>query len=182
MPKSITMANNDKFTIGSYFQALTRILGAPGQFFSEFPEKVGFRQPVGFLVVSSLFFTGASLTCISESHVLMAGILLINAIAMPFIAAGTGFMVMTMAIGKRVTFAKFFAVYAFAGGVTMLASWIPLFVWVTEPWKWLLIALGMVKGCGLRWMQAVLIIGISIFILVLFFLSLAPVVTYIKGL
>jgi hypothetical protein len=111
----------------------------------------------------------------------MAGILLINAIAMPFIAAGTGFMVMTMTIGKRVTFTKLFAVYAFAGGVTMLASWIPLFVWVTEPWKWLLIALGMVKGCGLRWMQAVLIIGISIFILVLFFLSLAPVVTYIKG-
>ncbi len=181
MPESITMADNDKFTIGSYFQALTRILGAPGQFFCEFPEKVGFRQPVRFLVVSSLFFTGASLTCISASHVLMAGILLINAIAMPFIAAGIGFMVMTVAIGKRVAFKRFFAVYAFASGVTMLASWIPLFVWVTEPWKWLLIAVGMVKGCGLRWMQAVLIIGISIFILVLFFLSLAPVFSYVKG-
>ena len=111
----------------------------------------------------------------------MVGILFVNSIAMPFVAAGIGFMVMTMTIGKRVAFAKFFAVYAFATGVTLLASWIPLFVWLTEPWKWLLIALGMVKGCGFKWMQAFLIIGLSVFVLVLFFWSLGPVILYIKG-
>lgn len=182
MSESITIANNERFTFGFYFQALTRILGSPRQFFSELPENMVFRKPFGFLLVSGLFFTGASLTCIHEKPVLMAGILLINAVGMPLIAAGIGFMAMTMTIGKRVTFTRLFAVYAFAAGVTLLASWIPLFVWLTEPWKWLLIAMGMVKGCGFKWMQAFLIIGLSIFVLVLFFWSLGPVILYIRGL
>ena len=181
MAESIAMTGTERFTIKFYFQTLTRILGAPRQFFSELPDEWGFRKPFGFLLLSSLFFTGASLTCIHERPILMAGILLVNALAMPFITASISFLVMTMTMGKRVTFARLFAVYAFASGVTLLASWIPLFVWLTEPWKWLLIIFGMVKGCGLRWMQAILIIGLSIFILVLFFWSLTPVILYIKG-
>lgn len=180
MARIIEMTGNERFTMGFYFQTLTRMLGAPGDFFSEFPDKPDFRRSFGFLIISSLFFTGASLTHIRESPVLTAGILLINAVAMPFITAGLGFMVMTMTLGKRVKFTKFFAVYAYATGVTLLASWIPLFVWFTEPWKWLLIAMGLVKGCGLRWMQAILITGLSIFITVLFFWSLAPVILYVK--
>ena len=176
------MTNSERFTIGFYFQAMTRILVSPGQFFRELPGNVGFRQPLGFLVMSSLFFTGASLTCIHERPVLMGGILLVNAIAMPFVTAGAGFVVMTMTVGKRVTFKRFFAVYAFATGVTLLASWIPLFVWLTEPWKWLLIAIGLVRGCGLRWLQALTVIGCSIFVLVLFFWALVPVILYVKGL
>ena len=182
MAEPLAIADNDRFTFGFYFQSLTRILGSPRQFFSELPENVGFGKPFGFLLISGLFFTGASLTCIHEKTVLMAGILLINAVGMPLIAAGIGFTAMTMTIGKRVAFTRLFAVYAFAVGVTLLASWIPLFVWLTEPWKWLLIATGMVKGCGFKWMQAFLIIGLSIFVLVLFFWSLGPVILYIKGL
>lgn len=142
----------------------------------------GLENLLVFCSYPVFFFSGASLTYIHERPILMVGILFVNSIAMPFVAAGIGFMVMTMTIGKRVAFAKFFAVYAFAAGVTLLASWIPLFVWLTEPWKWLLIALGMVKGCGFKWMQAFLIIGLSIFVLVLFFWSLGPVILYIKGL
>ena len=182
MAKVFKMTETARFTVGFYFQALTRMLGAPGEFFGQFPEKMDFQKPFCFLILSSLFFTGMSLTCFHESHVAMAAILLVNAVAMTFIAAGTGFFVMAMTIGKRVAFSKFFAVYAFSAGVTMLASWIPLFVWVTEPWKWLLIAVGMVKGCGLRWGQTIFIIGVSIFIVVLFFWSLTPVISYFKGL
>jgi hypothetical protein len=182
MSESITIGSNDRFTIGFYVQTLTGILVSPMRFFGELPEETGFRKPFGFLLTSSLFFTGASLTCIYDRHVLMAGILLINAIAMPFVTAATAFLVMTMTMIKRVSFTRLFAVFAFASGVTMLASWIPLFVWITEPWKWLLIAMGMVKACGLGWMQAILIVGCSIFIVLLFFWSLAPVIFYVKGL
>lgn len=172
-----------RFTFGFYFQSLTRLLSSPSRFFSELPyETTGFRQPLGFLMISSLFFTGASLTTISENQILMAGILFVNAIAMPFITAGISFMVMTMSIGKRVTFERLFSVVAFATGVTLLASWIPLFVWLTEPWKWLLIILGMIKGCEFKWTQAMLIAAASIFILVLLFWSIGPVIVYIKGL
>ena len=172
---------NDRFTFGYYFQTLTKMLSSPGRFFGELPVETGFRRSLGFLIISGLFFSGASLTTISENQILMAVILLVNAISMPFVSAGITFMVITMAMGKRVTFQKLFSVYAYATGVTLLASWIPLFVWLTEPWKWILIVMGMVKGCGFSWGKAILIIAVSIFIVVLFFWSLGPVIAVLKG-
>ena len=68
---------------------------------------------------------------------------------MPFMAAGVGFMLMTMTFRRRTGFERLFGVYAFAAGVTLLVSWIPLFLWLCEPWKWLLTGIGLVKGCGL---------------------------------
>ena len=173
---------NNRFTFGFYFQALTKMLSSPTRFFGELPGETGFRQPLGFLIISSLFFAGASLTTISENQILVGGILLVNAVAMPFVTAGISFMVMTMAMGKRVSFPRLFSVYAYATGVTLLASWIPLFVWLTEPWKWILIIIGMVKGCGFRWMQAILVVAVSIFIVVLLFWSLGPVIVLMRGL
>jgi len=167
--------------IGFYFQALTGILGSPGQFFSEFSRETGFWKPFGCLIMSSLFFTLAGLTQVHENQALMAGILFLNAVSMPFITAGTAYMVMTMTIGKGVTFVRLFSGVAFAAAITLLASWIPLFVWLTEPWKWALILIWMVKGCGLRWMQAILIAGISAFVLVLFFWSLGSVISCVRG-
>ena len=173
---------NNRFTFGFYFQALTKMLSSPTRFFGELPGETGFRQPLGFLIISSLFFAGASLTTISENQILVGGILLVNAVAMPFVTAGISFMVMTMAMGKRVSFPRLFSVYAYATGVTLLASWIPLFVWLTEPWKWILIIIGMVKGCSFRWMQAILVVAVSIFIVVLLFWSLGPVIVLMRGL
>jgi len=181
MDKGMTTENNARFTVGFYFQALTKMLSSPSRFFGELPIETGFRKPLGFLILSGLFFAGASLTTFSENRPLMGGILLINALAMPFVTAGMGFMIMVMTMGKRVTFSKLFSVYAYAGGVTLLASWIPLFVWLTEPWKWILIVLGMVKGCGFKWIQAILVVVVSILVVVLLFCSLAPVIDWIKG-
>ncbi len=173
---------NNRFTFGFYFQALTKMLSSPSRFFGELPGETGFRQPLGFLIISGLFFAGASLTTISENRILISGILLVNAVAMPFVTAGISFMVITMSMGKRVTFSRLFSIYAYATGVTLLASWIPLFVWLTEPWKWMLLIIGLVKGCGFRWMQAILVVAVSIFIVVLFFWSLGPVIVQIRGL
>jgi len=182
MEKCMTIENTNRFTLGFYFQALTRMLSSPSRFFSELPDETGFRQPLGCLTISSLFFAGASLTTISENQILMGGVLFVNAVAMPFVTAGITFMVMTMSMGKRVPFPKLFSVYAYATAVTLLASWIPLFVWLTEPWKWMLIIIGMVKGCGFKWMQAILVVAVSIFIVVLFFWSLGPVIVQMRGL
>jgi hypothetical protein len=99
---------------------------------------------------------------------------------MCFISAILGFTAMTMTLGRRVRFPRLFSVYAYSASVTLLAAWIPLFIWITEPWKWLLIGLGLVKGCGLRWFQALMVVGISIFVLVIFFWSLGPVITVFK--
>jgi len=182
MTESMETTEANKFSLGFYMHVLTGMLGAPGRFFKELPDETGYRRSLGFLLVSSLFLTGASLTQVHERPLLMAGILLVNAIGMPFVTAGVSFMAMTMFIEKRVPFQRIFAVYAFSSGVTMLASWIPLFTWITEPWKWVMVSIGMASGCGLNWKQTILVIGLSILILVLFFWSLTPVILSLRGL
>jgi hypothetical protein len=174
------MTEGDTFSFGFYFQTLTGLLSSPRHFFANLPVKVGYARSLGFLLVSSLFFTGASLTHIQGQRFLMASILFVNAVAMPLIAAGVGFMITTMTFSKRSGFERFFAVYAFSAGVTLLVAWIPLFLWISEPWKWLLTGIGLVKGCGLRWFQALVVIGFSILVLILFFWSLGPVIHQIR--
>jgi hypothetical protein len=166
-----------QFSITYYFQVLTKVLGAPGTFFRELPENNGFIQSIGFLVVSAAFSSGAAvLTQPLEQPLVAGGIYFINAMGMTLIAAGLGYIIMVMTAGRKVGFQRFFCVYAFASGVTLLAAWIPLFVWLTEPWKWILIGVGLSKTIGLKWIPIVLIIGISIAVIILFFWSLAAMV------
>lgn len=170
-----------RLTPGYYCRTLADIVGAPGRFFSRLPEPVGFRRSIGFLLFSCLFFAGASFLCFRPSSFLLTGILFVNALFMPFIASGIGFMAMAMILGKRIPFERLFAIVAFSWGVTLMASWIPFSLWVTEPWKWSLIAVGMVKGGGLRWGQTILLLALTIGILVLFFRSLLPLIGHLRG-
>jgi hypothetical protein len=165
------------FSIGFYFRSLAKVLGTPGAFFTESQQSVGLQQSAGFLVVSSAFFALASLTTREfDAPWLSSSIFFVNAVGMTLIAAGFGYMTLTMFWGRKVTFRKFFSVYAFASGVTLLASWIPLFVFITEPWKWIMIGIGLNKACELKWLQSIMIIVLSIGMIVLFFRSLLPVI------
>jgi len=166
-----------RFSIGFYFKSLAKALATPVTFFQELPEDTAFHQSAGFLIVSSAFFALASLTTRDfEAPWISSGVFFLNAVGMTLIAAGLGYISMTMFWGRKVTFRRFFSVYAFASGVTLLASWIPLFVFMTEPWKWLMIGIGLTKTCGLKWLQSVLVIVMSIGMIVLFFWSLLPLV------
>ncbi len=109
--------------------------------------------------------------------VILGGIFFINAMGMAFIAAGLGYMVMTMIMGKRVTFIRFFSIYALSSGVILLVSWLPFIFWITEPWKWWLIGTGMIKNCDFSLTQVFVIIGMSIATMVLFFWTVLPIIT-----
>ena len=178
MKVSEIIAQEDKFSFGFYFKALTRILGRPHDFFAGLSWDAGWKQPVGFLVVSSLFSSGANLVQgMYARPVLMATIFLINAIGMVLIAAVLGYLVVLLTMGRCLSFTRFFSVYAYAAGVTLLASWIPFFFWLTEPWKWWLIAVGLVLGCGFNWKQAIMVTAFSFSLLVFIFWLLIPNVT-----
>lgn len=167
--------------LSSYFRALGLLVRSPRLFFSELSEAgTGFQRPFAFLLISGLFFAAASLTSQHARPVLAAGVLLGNALAMPFVNAAVGFMVMTLTLGRRVSFERLFAVYAYASGVVLLVSWVPLLVYLTEAWKWSLVGMGMVKGCGFKWTQALMVIGLSVLIVTLFFWSLGPVISSLK--
>jgi len=172
---SETRIRPDKFSAGFYFMTLTRILGQPRRFFGDLPTEPGFKNPGGFLVVSSLFFTGASLLKgLSVQPVLMAAILLVNALGMALIASSLGYLVVLLTMGRCRTFSRFFSIYAFASGVTLLVAWVPNFIWLTEPWKWWLITVGLVHGCKFNWKQAVMVTAASFCLLVFIFWLLLP--------
>jgi len=181
MEKSTEINGYGKFTIGRYFQIMTKMVGEPGQFFSDISNAMSFTQALGCLVISCLFFTGASLTQIHETNILIAGILFLNAVAMPVIAACVTFVVINISFFKSVTFVRLLSVYSYAASVTLLLSWIPLFIWLTEPWKWVLVYKGLTRGCGLKRVKTIFVIVITVSALALLFRSLEILIFYMKG-
>ena len=185
LPKTMEQKNNSgkdsctvKFSIGFYLRTVTKLLSEPKKFFRDCADKTTFSQALGFLTVSSLFFTAANLTSNMYIRPFMMGpILFVNAVGMAFIAAAFGYVVMTMLMGRKVPFVKFFSIYAFASGITLLASWVPFFMYLTEPWKWWLIGTGMIKCCGFRASQTLVIIGVSMGVMFLLFWSVLPIIS-----
>ena len=167
-----------KFSMGFYLRTVTRLLSEPKKFFSDCAGETTFNHSLCFLVVSSLFYTAASLT--SNMYIrpfIMGAIFFMNAVGMTFIAAAFGYVVMTMFMGRKVPFVRFFSIYAFASGITLLASWVPFLMYLTEPWKWWLIGTGMTRSCGFRLSQTLMIIGVSMGVMFLLFWSVIPIVT-----
>ncbi len=168
------MDEKESFTLGFYFRTLSGVLAEPRRFYSELHPGTGMFQPLMFLIVSSLLFTGGSLMGTGETLSIAGGILFVNAVGMVFIASAVGYMILVMMAGRRVSYERFFTVYALSAGVTLLASWVPFFLWITEPWKWWLIGTGMTRHLGLARKQALIVIGLSIGVMFLFFRSLLP--------
>ncbi|ACL03934.1 conserved hypothetical protein [Desulfatibacillum aliphaticivorans] len=171
---------NNSGIIG-YFQALTGVLSRPGLFFESLDQEAPLSKPLGFLLASALFFTGASLTCLAHDYAIMAGVYFINALFMPMVSAAVCFLFMTMFTGRTVKFRAVMAVHAYASGVTMLAAWIPLFVWFTEPWRWILIILGTVKACKISWLKSILAALAAFVTTNVFFWSLMLAIAGLKG-
>lgn len=175
------MAQTEHFSLGFYIHTLTKMLGQPRKLFGEFPHDAGLKQPLGFLMASSLFFAGASLMSnLSPNPLVMGGIFFLNAMGMTIIAASIGFMVMIIIMGRRVTFVRFFSIYALSAGVTLLASWLPYFIWLTEPWKWWLIGTGMINGLGFGRVQVLVIIGVSVGVMFLLFRWVLPMTASLR--
>jgi len=172
------MEESSNLTLGFYFQAVTGMVKEPRIFFSELPENMAMKTPMAFLVISCLLSTAIGLmTGQPENPYLIGGVYFANAMGMTFIAAGFGYVIMTMIAGRRVTFVKFFSIFAFSSGVTLLVSWLPFFFWITEPWKWWLIGSGMTNGCGFGKRHSIIMVVITICVIVLFFYSVLPLFT-----
>ena len=167
----------DKFSINFYVQAVFGIMGYPRKFFSRLPQSSGMNPALGFLILSAVFFsTVGQLHTNLQNFLVVGGIRMFNAVGMVFILAGLGYVVMTLSIGKKVGFARFFSIYALCSGVTLLVSWVPHLALLTEPWRWYLIGVGMTRGCGLKLKEALLIIAISLGIWYLFFWTIMAII------
>jgi len=175
------MTGSKSFSLQDYFKTLTAVWFSPGRFFSDLAEFSRLARPFFFLLLSSFLFAAGNLLYLRERVLLKIAVLFLNAVAMPFIASAFGYLVMTMMMGKRASYRRLFSVYAFSSGATLLLAWLPFSLWFVEIWKWVLIGVGMVKGCSFRPLQAGAVIALSMIILVLFFWSLGPVILWFKS-
>lgn len=164
-----------------YAYALIQLLIEPGLFFREILEKTRLRRAVEFMVIGCLFYTLASLLtgAYTQPVRIMAPIFFLNAAGMILISSTLGYIAMVMIAGKKARFAVVFSIYAFSSGVTLFLSWLPFLVWVTEPWKWWLISVGLKNTCNLSWKKSIVIMALSI--IVLFFLMYSAHLAFIKN-
>ncbi len=172
---------NGRWSLREYFGALAAMVKRPSGFFGNIPKNPGYRRSIAFLILSSIFFAVAGLVANRSQQLGITLVLWVNAVGMPAISAVLCFMALTMIKRKRQPFALVFAVFAYASGTTMLASWIPGILFATEFWKWYLVGLGLVKVFELKWTGALLIVGITLASLFLFFYSVFPIVSAVKG-
>ncbi len=160
---------------GYYLATLTRLLSDPRRFFDGLGPDMSPRGPLIFLTVSALVSAGAGVaTGGRPASVILVSILFINGMGMALLAAGFGYLSMVTILGRRAPFSGLVAVHALASGATLLAAWIPFFLFLTEPWKWWLVGVGLTRALGFSTWQALLNIVLTIVVLVLFFLSVLP--------
>ncbi|CCK80092.1 YIP1 family protein [Desulfobacula toluolica] len=163
-----------------YSYSLIQLLIEPGQFFKELPEKATLRKTLGFMVISCVFFTIASLLtgAYSKPVWIMAVIFFANASGMILISSVLGYISMAMILGKRTSFFIIFSLYVFSSGVTLFISWLPFLLWFSEPWKWWLIYTGFKNTCMLTWKQVLFILLVSMTIQ--FFLIYSAIMAFVN--
>lgn len=164
--------------VSRYAMTLTRILGEPRRFFRDDWQGGDLMGSIGFLLVCCIFNAGAGLTrTFPPQPAVTMAILFLNALGMACLTAVIAFTVSTLFFGRRAAFRQIAGITSLCFGVTLLASWIPFFIWMTEPWKWWLIAVGLVHGCRFKWWQAIVICGVTLLILIAFFSGFIPLMT-----
>jgi hypothetical protein len=148
-----------------YGYAVIQILIEPRQFFSELPGTTTLLKSLGFCVICSIFYVISSLlTGAHLNPVNMGAVLFLNNLGMICISATLGYIIMVITVGKKVRFNLLFSVNAFSSGVVLLFSWVSVFMWFTEPWKWWLVYTGFKNSCGFSWKSALLILILTMIV------------------
>lgn len=160
---------------GYYARALTRLLGEPGRFYSDMGQKGDSQHAMLFLVIASLFHAAAGLLqSVSTTPARVFFALFLNGIGMACLCAVVLFSAQAMMFGRKICFGTVLSIVAYSSGVTLLVSWVPFFIWLTEPWKWWLIITGLVRGCGFKWWQALAASITTVMLVFLLFWTLLP--------
>lgn len=161
------------FSVTSLGKSAGSLLIAPGKFFSREGKMAHWGYALGLISLSALVASGAVFFLNkSPSPWLSCGIFVVNGVGMVLISAAFGFIALRLTHESPVSFGRLFSIYAFAGSLPMLISWLPGSFLATETWRWSLIGIGLTRSSGLLWRQAAVVIAGSIGLTILFFWSL----------
>jgi hypothetical protein len=76
----------------------------------------------------------------------------------------------------RIRLASIWKVFAVGTSPTLLLAWIPFTFYFTEPWRWVLVALGMTCGLGMGRLRTLLVLLIAGSLTTLLMLSILRLV------
>lgn len=157
-----------------YFNTLKQVVMSPKDFFNNFDGHS--RLPaVTFLVASSIVSALSGMVLGPHpANLIQGSILLVNNFGMIVLAVIVAYAVMVPLAGSGIGFKRIFNVYAYSAGATLLFSWNPALIMLTEPWRWWLTWNGMRIECGLSALQSAIILTLSIVMIVTLVWVLIP--------
>ena len=175
-----TYENNSRMNIREYFDTIFSIMRSPVRFFEKAAGETGARRALLFLMISALFYCSVSMTYFFENSLSMGVIMMANAVLMPAFGAVITFILLGMTGWGKVSYARVFNVYAYAGGAVMVISWIPGLAIVMEPVRALLVGIGLIKIAEVGKLKAASLVLMTAFLILLFFWSAAPLVAELQ--
>lgn len=138
------------------------LLTNPREFFAGGSHEIsGAWRPLLLVSLAAAVLGGFSFDLSSA----LAGIavLFVNAVGMTLIFSGFVFMFLGIICGRMLPIGAVFSVCAWASLGPILISWIPGSVWVGEPWKWWVTAIGIsaAASCGMKRAAGVIVCAVG---------------------
>lgn len=164
------------------FSTLSAMLVRPGTFFSQRFDRIATAQATGILLISSLFFAASGALIDTGGTPMRTGlILLVNALGMVGIGSVLSFLTATIFGVRQSAFSRLWSVFCLCSAAVLLIAWVPGAFMLTEPWKWWLIGIGMVKGLGMTKTGAAITVLFTFGVLVMLVYAIFPVTLAVGG-
>ena len=147
------------FSLAAYTRTLADLVVCPGAFFTERFNTVSVWHASGVLFLSALFSAMCLAMLSSQSAPLLTGMIgFVNGIFMTAVGCAIGYLVCLLIVGNRPSLSRLWALYSLSSGAVLLIAWVPSAFFLTEPWRWVLIGMGMVRGLKINRSRAVFIV------------------------
>ncbi len=157
------MVESIKKSFQFYGVAVIQILIEPRRFFVELSTHTTLVKSLGFCLICTVFYATASLLTDSYSHSAQKGFVFFSAgVGVVLISAGFSYLILTLAGEEKLDFGQFFSVHGYSSGVVLLVYWMPVFIWVAEPWRWWLLYTGFRKTCRLSTKLSLMVLAATV--------------------
>lgn len=164
---------------GFYIDTMTALMTRPGRFFATTFQKISAVQSLVVLTVSSIFFAATGTLIRPESGSLTTGLILfLNAVGMAIVGSAACYLATVTTARRRYAFKKLFSIFSLSSGVVLLIAWVPSSFFLTEPWKWWLIGVGMINGLGMSRARAAMTVLFTFGAIVFLIYALLPMVAH----
>ncbi len=157
----------------AFMGALPGLILSPRRWFSEIFPLTTQGEALGLLFLSSFFYAAAgAMPASGGGNILPGAILMVNALGMTVLCAAIAWFVIAIGSRQHIRFSLVLRVFAYGASPVLLIAWVPFSFFFTEPWKWVLVGMGLVYGLGMGKRSTVATLLITASLTVVLFLTI----------